>query len=186
MLLIAFARASNNLRLAVVLIGAALCVVQGIFSEGQPTYHLETYGFVLFGVSLALFLSEADFYNTFLQFVKVAAPVALVVCLLVQFWLMPHTHMRGLAVIYALAIGVLIGKLVTSHVIADRLLSTAPLVFVGRISYGIYLVHILCLNVVEKIVNLTMASSPGFLLMQELCFSQSESHTLHTLVSRSR
>ena len=45
---------------------------------------------------------------------------------------------------------VFLAALVTSNGWMNGMLSAKPLVFIGRLSYGMYLIHILCLNVVEK------------------------------------
>lgn len=47
----------------------------------------------------------------------------------------------------------LLGALVTTQGWMNLWLSQKPLVFVGKISYGMYLIHILCLNIVEKFIR---------------------------------
>jgi peptidoglycan/LPS O-acetylase OafA/YrhL len=148
-LMLSIAAVRVNLRLAVLAICAALCVAQGIWSENRPGYHLENYGFILFGVSLALFLSQARYFNLFVRVATIALPVVIAVSLFTQFFLMPHTNLRGLTTVYALAVTVLLGTLVSSVSVASRFLSRSWIVLLGRISYGVYLVHVLCIGVVE-------------------------------------
>jgi len=152
-LMVGIARARRDLRLIAVTIAAVLCVIHGIAPEGRSTYHMEAYGFILFGVSLALFLSNFTYYSTFVRVAKVVSPVAFVIALITQIYLMPYTHLRGLSILYALAMTVLIGALVSSFSVASRMLSNRGLVLVGKLSYGIYLIHILCIGVVEHIAK---------------------------------
>jgi peptidoglycan/LPS O-acetylase OafA/YrhL len=152
-LMVGIARARRELRLAVVTIAAVFCVIQSIAPEGRPTYHMEAYGFILFGVALALFLSNFTYYSTFVRMAKVVSPVAFMIALITQTYLMPHTHLRGLSTLYALAMTVLIGVLVSSFSVAGRMLSNRGLVLVGKLSYGIYLIHILCISAVEHIAK---------------------------------
>jgi peptidoglycan/LPS O-acetylase OafA/YrhL len=136
-----------------VLTAAVLFVIQGIASETLPTYHMEDYGFILFGVFLALFLSQQDCYRVFMRVAKPALPIALAMALITLFDLRASINLRGMSTLYALSVTVLLGALVSSRSVAGKLLSTPGLVLMGRISYGIYLVHILCLDTVERIAK---------------------------------
>ena len=53
--------------------------------------------------------------------------------------------------LYPFAAAALILSVVAGDNWIRRLLSTKPLVFVGTLSYGIYLVHVLCLNIAERV-----------------------------------
>lgn len=53
--------------------------------------------------------------------------------------------------VYALTFAVFLGMLLTSEGVLHRVLSRRVLTFVGEVSYGVYLVHILCLNIAEKL-----------------------------------
>ena len=57
--------------------------------------------------------------------------------------------MEGLT--YALVAACFLALLLTTSSLLNRLLSNAVLVWLGKISYGFYLVHILCLNVAEHL-----------------------------------
>jgi peptidoglycan/LPS O-acetylase OafA/YrhL len=143
----------RDLRFGIVVASATFCILQGIASEGKPVYHLQDYAFIFLGVSLALLLSSPASYNTFARTARRVATPALAIVLITQFYLMPYKHVRGLSTLYAMALTIVIGALVTSRGVANRLLSAPSLVLVGKLSYGIYLVHILCLSAVEKIAK---------------------------------
>jgi len=140
-------------RFMLVAICAVLFIAAGIASWGRYPYHMEYYGFILLGAMLAMALSSSHAYIPVANAASKIAPAALVVLLITQFLLMPHTALYFLTSIYAASVTVLLAALVTSDGAAKRLLSFAPLVRVGQLSYGIYLIHILCLSVVEKIAK---------------------------------
>lgn len=53
--------------------------------------------------------------------------------------------------VYAAIFAVLLGMMLTSNNRINQLLSLRPLVLIGRFSYGMYLVHLLCRRVAEHI-----------------------------------
>src|SRR5581483_8574535 len=163
LLMICTARARKSVRLASVLAGAVLFVIQGIASENQPTYHLEDYGFILFGVFLALFLSHQDCYRAFARVAKLVLPFAGVIALITLFDLRPTVNLRGMSTLYALSVTILLGALVSSRSVAAQILSEPSLVLTGKISYGIYLVHILCIDAVERVVKPNGGVAAGLL-----------------------
>jgi peptidoglycan/LPS O-acetylase OafA/YrhL len=63
---------------------------------------------------------------------------------------------EGIHVLYPLATTALLIPLLTSEGPAARLLRWSPLPFVGRLSYGVYLLHLLAL------ASPTVCSRPGF------------------------
>lgn len=142
-----------RVRTAISCVGAALCVVQGAIVENTSAYDMQHYGFIFMGILLALTLQQDSLYVPAQRWLARCVGVALVLMLLVQFYLMPYHMHRGFSAVYALATTVLLGYLVTSQGLATRLLSAFPLVFLGRISYGIYLCHILALGIVEKLAR---------------------------------
>ena len=62
-------------------------------------------------------------------------------------------HVDGLHEAYVIAVAVLLASLMSVESRWTRVLSVRPLVFVGTLSYGIYLMHVLCLNAVEKVLR---------------------------------
>src|SRR6266496_1956002 len=64
---------------------------------------------------------------------------------------MPRHPSTVLFVAYAALTSVLIGVLADSRTLLHQVLESKPLVWVGRVSYGIYLIHMLCVRVAERI-----------------------------------
>lgn len=153
LLLITVSRLPAAKRLVIVIVASLICIVQGIASEGRPVYHLESYAFILFGVLFALLLSNSDLYSQIAPVLRKLALPALLFAAATQFVLMPYTSLRGLSTLYAITIAILIGYVVISTGWPVQVLSHPILVLVGRVSYGIYLVHILCVSVIERVAK---------------------------------
>ncbi len=152
-LMVALGTSRPALRATVALLLAAACVVQGMFVEGHTAYSLEHYAPILFGVVLALALSAPSTYERITSWARRLLTPSIIVALVTQFILMPYSSARGLFILYALAATVLLAALVTSRGSAVRFLSTPALTLLGRISYGVYLLHVLCLFVVERFLK---------------------------------
>jgi len=96
-------------------------------------------------------------------------------------------------VLYPLAVALFLICVVLGDGLVQRALRWPPLVFVGKMSYGIYLVHLLALNVAEKVVNrlwpaqgpagtLNVASAVALILA--CIFSVVAAYTLHRLIEK--
>ncbi|MEX2301071.1 MAG: acyltransferase family protein [Bryobacterales bacterium] len=114
--------------------------------------HWTDYSRILFGCLLALSLSEERTYG-WLRWA--AKPVGLVLGLVMfaathfatsHAYLQSETPAEGL---YTIAIGLVIVGLVMSQPPWASFLSSRAMVFVGKRSYGIYLIHIFCIWLVE-------------------------------------
>ncbi len=71
---------------------------------------------------------------------------------------------KGLLVVFGAAAVLFLGVLVAQESWLTRLHGSAPLVWLGRRSYSMYLVHVLCLNAVESRVGIdSMAKAAGVL-----------------------
>jgi peptidoglycan/LPS O-acetylase OafA/YrhL len=55
-------------------------------------------------------------------------------------------------VLYCLAVAWFVVSLVNRPTGTSAIIGSSPLRYIGKFSYGIYLVHILCINAVERIV----------------------------------
>ena len=69
---------------------------------------------------------------------------------------------------------------------AALLAQSCPLVYVGRLSYGIYLIHILCINVAEKIAGRVASGMTANVLslLVAVVLSILGSHLLHRFIEQ--
>ncbi len=140
--LIAFVllRGRPRLRLLAAILLAIMCSFVGSF--------VGPYTPILFGCALACCLH----YSHIRIFVARYASGGTLVAIFLM--LATHTaiafgHLRGSGnSLYALCVAALIACLLSSEGIIKSALSFRPLTAIGKLSYGIYLFHILCLNVV--------------------------------------
>ncbi len=152
-LMIAVARSRLKARLILFTVCALACMVYEMLKPQAVTYHMKDYGSIMLGVLVALLLSQARLYQPFAGKIKSLALPALGLALFTQFYLAPVKQLQYAEMLYALAVAVLLGCLVSSQGPTNRALSWPPLVSVGKLSYGIYLVHILCIGLVEHLAK---------------------------------
>jgi len=96
-------------------------------------------------------------------------------------------------VVYALAVALFLMSVVLGDGVVQRALRWPPLVFIGKMSYGIYLVHLLTLNVAEKAVNRlwppqdpspTLNVASVVALMLACIFSVIAAYVLHRVIEK--
>jgi peptidoglycan/LPS O-acetylase OafA/YrhL len=148
-LMIAVTRSERNARLVVVALCISGSALYEVFFSVRSIYHTKDYGSILLGVLVAMLLSNATFYRAFIGLAGLLSSLAFVVALIAQFHIAPYSKPPYGEMSYAVAAAVLIGCFASSQGLAYGVLSWRPFVFIGKLSYGIYLVHILCLNLVE-------------------------------------
>src|SRR5262249_9427028 len=122
----------------------------------------------LFGCLLALLLHDPVWYER-LRFLGGAmwSWITLVVLLFLHFArpeLSPEEKLLGYLCdsAYVLAVGAFLICLLIGEVPIQRGLAWKPLVIIGRLSYGIYLIHILCLNAVLLVFRKFFPSMMGY------------------------
>jgi peptidoglycan/LPS O-acetylase OafA/YrhL len=142
-------RGRNQLRLAVVVMLAIVFASTPYWGIGRAAICLVPYYPILVGCALAIWLhgdraeSRWDFFRARpIHYASVA--LVLVLHFSVHYW-------RSLTEVYPVAVAFFLATILAAPTPLGKLLATGPLVFVGQVSYGVYLVHMLCLNVVEKV-----------------------------------
>lgn len=130
-------------------------------SSWGPTVFLRPYGLILLGCVVALVLHAPDGFNALRRLGPFQLP--LLIGLLLSCVLVPEPKQWEIIVALMSAL-LLIATLVQPEGRIARMFSTAPLVKVGGISYGIYLIHQLCLNAVERVIPATWGMVGGTLL----------------------
>ncbi|HWA16199.1 MAG TPA: acyltransferase [Gemmatimonadales bacterium] len=118
-------------------------------SSWGATVFLRPYGLILLGCVVALVMHAPDGFNALRGLGRFQLPLLfglLLSCVLVD------EPKRWEIVVALMSALLLISTLVAPEGMIARFFSTAPLVKVGTISYGIYLIHQLCLNAVERVI----------------------------------
>lgn len=118
-------------------------------SAWGPTRFLQPYGLILLGCVVALAMHAADGFNAMRWLGRWQLP--LLVGLLASCVLVGEPNRMEIVVALMTAL-LLIATLVQPDAATARRFSSAPMVKIGGISYGIYLIHQLCLNAVEKVI----------------------------------
>jgi peptidoglycan/LPS O-acetylase OafA/YrhL len=130
-------------------------------SSWGPAVFLRPYGLILLGCVVALVMHAPDGFNALRKLGPFQVPLLaglLLSCVLVG---KPDRMEMLVALMSAL---LLVATLVQPDGAMARFFSTAPLVKVGGISYGIYLIHQLCLNAVERVVPTNWGFAGGTVL----------------------
>src|SRR5947209_14378273 len=180
-----FGKCQLRYRLLFAIVTCVVFAAQGIAAENIRSYSLEPYAFILLGVCLALSLSNPGFYGLFARRARPLSCLAIIVAATTQFCLMPLTNFRGLSVLFASSVTVLIGHIVTSDSRTRRVLSSPPFVLLGRLSYGIYLIHVLCISALEKVAKPGAGRFVGLIAyVATLLVSAALSYCLHKMVEQ--
>jgi peptidoglycan/LPS O-acetylase OafA/YrhL len=129
-----------------------LAVTLLVPSSWGATLFLRPYGLILLGCVVALAMHAPDGYNAMRRLGRWQLP--LLVGLLASCAVVSEPNRMEILVALMSAL-LLIAMLVQPEAMTARAFSSAPLVKIGGISYGIYLIHQLCLNAVEKVIPLT-------------------------------
>lgn len=141
-----------------------LCLVLGIapfFDFGIVEILIYSYWNLLLGCLLGLVLENRSGFSSIRNFASSGwaflLPLSLI---LLHFGIRENVDTTSMSwdtaavrTTYSLlALGVL-GSIITGNGLLKKILRVQPLIFVGKISYGIYLLHRLCVNIVEPRVE---------------------------------
>ena len=161
---IAFATRYKTHRLAIALV---LCVV--CLFAGAPAF---PYGAILAGCVMALLNHRYSIHQRFGPAICYAA-FAVAAVLQLSMAIFPF-----LQVPYVLTLAVFINTL-HNRTVVQRILSLPPLVWIGKVSYGIYLIHILCLNAAGFVTH-----SPLLNYLATITISVAVATVLHFAIER--
>jgi peptidoglycan/LPS O-acetylase OafA/YrhL len=125
------------------------------FSPVFPTairwYQLEHFAYILMGALLALILEEPSGFALMQRLGTPGVVVTMGLILPLQLTRLQATPRATARTVYAVVFMVFLGGLVSNEGPIQRLLSNRLIGFVGELSYGIYLVQLLCINIAEKV-----------------------------------
>lgn len=114
-------------------------------------YQVENYAYILMGALLAQILENRAGFAFLQRLGDVGLTVLLIALAALHFSRLQAAPRPYARTAYALIFMILLGILLITDGSIQRLLSNSFLGFIGELSYGIYLVHTLCLNVAEKV-----------------------------------
>ncbi|HZV59299.1 MAG TPA: acyltransferase [Candidatus Eremiobacteraceae bacterium] len=123
---------------------AALLVFASSFSQ-----YTRPYASILLGCMLALALQSASLRKIIQQNAAIGIWITTAVLLALSLAPMRFWYWDLALGIFALVFAFFLGFLVTSENYFKAALGIPPLAFVGKMSYGIYLVHLLCIGVLR-------------------------------------
>jgi peptidoglycan/LPS O-acetylase OafA/YrhL len=139
---------AKKLRSLVTGAAATLFLLSPIWS---PWYQLENYAYILAGALIAVLLEERAGFRLMQRLGGGGLTLLIPVLLLLQLWEVQSVSRTPARSAYALVFAVILGIFVVSDGTLQRMFSHPAAVFVGQLSYGIYLVHVLCLNIAERV-----------------------------------
>jgi peptidoglycan/LPS O-acetylase OafA/YrhL len=129
-------------------------VVPGV-AAWQPEIILYPYSQILWGCLLAILLEDERWFR---RLRWLGTPLGMTLCLTLfiaaQLLYAPLSGtIREVVILHAVASTLLLASILTGDGPVQALLRTRPLVFVGRISYGMYLFHGLGISAAQKVLR---------------------------------
>jgi peptidoglycan/LPS O-acetylase OafA/YrhL len=119
---------------------------------------------ILLGCILALSFQYPAFKRFFTLLGGFGSWIAFCLLAAFQFAVMPGRNSASSETIYAAAFCMLLAYLLAAPNSLNKVLATQPLPFIGKISYGIYLVHVLCISLLRGRLHIA-GPLPTFLLV---------------------
>jgi peptidoglycan/LPS O-acetylase OafA/YrhL len=137
----------RTLTAAVILIFA----LSPVLAASTRWYELENYSYILMGALLAIVLEDRAGFAFIQKFGDAGLASLITILVSLQCFRIQATQRSNARTACAVDFMFLLGILVTSEGRLQRFLSKPLMGFVGQLSFGIYLVHLLCLNAAEKV-----------------------------------
>lgn len=121
----------------------------------RPEIWLYPYSHILWGCLLAILLEDERWFR---RLRRLGTPVGMAVCLTAflatQLAYAPlNETVHEVVILHAVATTALLGAILTGAGPVQRVLRTRPAVFVGRVSYGMYLFHGLGISAAQKVFH---------------------------------
>ena len=141
---------------------------------------ISTYASILTGCALAVALVDARVRNSFVRAGRTGAYASLAALFAVHFLVVPRLDTDYRKLLYSVAAALCLGFILHVPTAINHVLGSWVFVFIGKISYGIYLVHFLCLNVAERLMRGRLIPS----LLLAILLSIGVAYVLHLTVEK--
>lgn len=138
-------RGKNRLRFWLACGLAVLAAFSSVF--------IAPYASILAGCALAIAFRSVQARSVVERAGSTGAYICFSILLLVQFLVMPHWDTNFSKFLYSIVVTCSLAFVLLVRTFANLILGSRPLVFIGKISYGVYLVHHLILNFAEKVMH---------------------------------
>lgn len=172
-------------RLAVMIV---LAVVPPILAANGHFGHLPPYSIIMVGCTIAACLDDPGMYAALSRFASGAGYVLTPILFLVFHALLGMYPDRTrplygyLLFGYSLSIGLLLVWCVTAGSFVHRILSAKWVRHIGQRSYGMYLVHLICLSFLQRVLRPTSGLRTWLLLLATILMSLAVVEVLYRLV----
>jgi peptidoglycan/LPS O-acetylase OafA/YrhL len=141
--------------LAVLILLALIPFAPGLTLGGQVLGRwLFSFVAILAGCLLAILLHDRVWFRRLQGLTPWAGWIgaAFLACHFATPWVAGPLLIHGLNILYIATATMMLASIVLGQGALSRLFGSRPLVFVGKLSYGIYLIHVLCMIAVYKVV----------------------------------
>ena len=146
-----------------------------------PGQLVQAYFGLLMGCTMSIILSGPHAARAFKHLRKLPPFIALILFLTGLY----STHLsKNFILLFSVASIVFLSSLLASDSWLSRLHTSAPMIWIGRRSYSMYLVHVLCLNAVEAKVRIDSGLRAAGALAIAFCLTAGVAEILYRLVEQ--
>jgi peptidoglycan/LPS O-acetylase OafA/YrhL len=147
----------------------------------SPYLYSRSYGGLLIGAVLGIALSVAGRWN---KFKALSAIPDSLLCLLVVGAYVLHGHSNAYVLLFSGTVALLVSSLVLRTGFVRRFLEAPILIFIGKRSYAMYLIHVLVLNVVEDVLPKLLAPNWYLVIGTSYVLTIAAASLMHVTIER--
>jgi peptidoglycan/LPS O-acetylase OafA/YrhL len=159
------------------ILAATFAVVSALLCQQHAAWKmagrfLQSFYPILIGCLAAFLLHEANSFHRLRRLVSWGRSVPALLFFLMVHFATPQTEgwlRQGVNLLYPIATMGLLSVLLDGEGLAARFFRLRPLVFVGRLSYGVYLLHLLAMGVTYRLLPVSWTHPAWSVLAFALC-----------------